>query len=52
MEGQWVVSMVIGSPKKPSEKTAPKLVRLVTEPSDVVVVEGPFDKAPQTNKFK
>ena len=49
MEGQWVVSMVIGSPKSPSKMTPPMLV---TEPSDVVVVEGPFDKAPQTNKFK
>ena len=41
--------MVIGSPSSPSKKSPPKLV---TEPSDVVVVEGPFEKSPQTNKFK
>ena len=49
MEGQWIVSMVIGSPSSPSKKSPPKLV---TEPSDVVVVEGPFEKSPETNKFK
>ena len=49
MEGQWLVSMVIGSPSSPSMKTPPKLV---TEPSDVVVVEGAFDQSPQTNNFK
>lgn len=49
MEGQWLVSMVIGSPRSPSKETPPKLV---TVPSDVLVVEGSFDKSPQTSKFK
>ena len=49
MEGQWLISMVIGTPKRASSKIPPKLV---TQPSDVVVFEGPFDKAPRTSKFK